>query len=468
MKLLFLAGMLVAIAAVAVGMALGGFLGLFVTGSAGILGVLLAGRLLAPASPVGTARSSAADERVFLGRLVLGGFALRAFASLLLHETGWWEYMGSDEDTFDGNGQGFVLWVQGLSPHPYSVRFRGSFEVAYFCVVGGMYYTFGIAKFFPLFVNCVVGVCTAYPVHALAGAFAGRAAARRAAVLVVFFPSLVLWSSLMVRDAMALALLATSLLLAYRLRRRFSAAQLLGLLVCLGALATLRTYIFLIVAVAISVALVVGQRSVGRAIFTGGFVMVALVLTMQTTGLGQSELERANLDTLALHRQYNAMGPTIAGSLGADVDISTPTRALTYLPLGLVYFYCSPFPWQIGSPRQVMALVDLLLWYSIMPAMAFGMLWLLRRRFRAVLPLLLTVIGISVLYALVEGNIGIIFRHRAQIIVPLCAVAGVGYALKRRRARKESLLLEGPVPLHAPAGGPLRPAPGVRLYPRAP
>ncbi|HEU4395533.1 MAG TPA: hypothetical protein VFS92_08195, partial [Planctomycetota bacterium] len=131
--------------------------------------------------------------------------------------------------------------------------------------------------------------------------------------------------------------------------------------------------------------------------------------------------------------------------------------------IGLAYFYLSPFPWQIGSPRQVMAVVDLLVWYSILPAVFYGMVWLLRRRFRAILPLLLVVIGISVLYALVEGNIGIIFRHRAQIIVPLCAVAGVGTALRRRAARKESRLLEGALPLDPAARGSLRPPADLRL-----
>ena len=42
---------------------------------------------------------------------------------------------------------------------------------------------------------------------------------------------------------------------------------------------------------------------------------------------------------------------------------------------------------------------------------------------------------ITVLYALVEGNVGIIFRHRAQVIAPMMVIAGVGLAV--RRAKKE-------------------------------
>ena len=357
-------------------------------------------------------------------------------------------------------------WLTGLN-HVFGKLVqavaRADTASGYFYFVGTMYHAFGVTKFVPLLLNCVIGAATVYPIHALAGHLGGRVAARRAALLVAYFPSLVLWSGLMVRDCVVLFFLATALLAAWHLRRRFSLAHLGALVVCLAALSTLRTYMFILVAVAIAASLVIGQRNAARAVATGGVLMLALVVAIQQTRLGDSEMERANLEFLQKQRVLNAMGSTGAGSMGTEVDISTPTAALTYLPIGLAYFYLSPFPWQIGSPRQGLAVLDLLLWYSILPSVFFGMAWLLKRRFRAILPLLLVVIGISVLYALVEGNIGIIFRHRSQIIVPLCAVAGVGAALRRRRARKESRLLEGSLPVHPAARGPLGAPEGLRL-----
>ena len=463
MTAFLLAALLALFAGVFAGLAAGGPFGAVAVLVAGAVGILALLSLRGRAPPWTASLRPRSSEGAFLAKVFAGALAVRFGVALALHLTDWWEYLGGDEATFDSNARVFAAWLAGDSPIPLRQRFLGSHEVGYFWAVGAMYHAFGVSKFVPLLVNCAVGAGIVYPVHALAGRLGGRTAARRAAILVAFFPSLVLWSALMVRDAPVLFFLATALLAAHHLGRAFSPTHLLALFVSLAAVGTLRTYMFVLVAVALSASLVLGQRRVSRALATGGLLLVAVVLAFQATGFGGSELERANLEFLHRQRILNATGPSIAGSMGTEVDISTPTAALTYLPVGLAYFYLSPFPWQIGSPRQVLALVDLLVWYSILPSVLYGVASLVRHRFRAVLPILLVVIGISVLYALVEGNIGIIFRHRAQIIVPLCAVAGAGMALRRRAARKESRRLEGLVPLHPAPGGPLGPSEGLRL-----
>jgi hypothetical protein len=467
MKLFAAVGLIVCIALVVVGSSFGGGGGVALSLGAGALAAFLLLRLLAPSSWEVDRSSSERGERAFLAKIVFWAFLARGAVSLVLHQTGWWEYLGADEGTFDSNGRVFFLFLRGDLPFSVGSKLGAHDEVAYPYLVGALYYAFGLSKFLPLLVNCAAGAALVYPIHALAGRFGGRQAARRAAFLVAFFPSLVLWSALMVRDVWALLFIAGALYYADRIRRHIALQDLAGLLGCAAALSFFRSYIAIIVLAAIAVALVLARRSVPKAVFSGITVMVLLILALRVGAMNDALFDRADFQSLSQIRHFNSLGSTGAGSLGT-ADVSTPTAALTYLPLGLLYFYCSPLPWQVGSPRQVLALADLLLWYACLPAVVYGMAWLLRHRFRAALPLLLAVIGISVLYALVEGNIGIIFRHRAQIIVPLCAVAGVGYALKKRRARKESRALEGPVPDYAPPRGALRPAPGVLVSSRAP
>jgi len=466
MKLLAAAGLVICIAFVVAGTALKGGAGAAVTVIAAGLSVVCLVRVLGPAAQGEIGSQSTLGERRFLARVVLWAFLGRAACSLLLHVTGWWSYLGGDEETFDRNGQVFYMYLNGDLPFSIGSRLSARDEVAYPYLVGAIYYAFGISKAIPLFINCVIGAAAVFPVHALAGRMAGRIAARRAALLVAFFPSLVLWSSLMVRDCWVLLFIAGALYFAERVRRRFSLADLAGVVLCCGLLGFFRSYILFVVVAAIVGAWLLGGMSLPKAVFTGGTVMVGLILALRTGAVSGVVLDEATLENLAVMRHNNSLGPSLAGSLGT-ADVSTPTAALSYLPLGLLYFYFSPLPWQVGSPRQVLAVVDLLLWYSCLPAIFFGMAWLLRHRFRSTLPLLFTVIGISVLYALVEGNIGIIFRHRAQIIVPLCAVAGVGYALKKRAQRKEARIREGAVPLDPAARSALGAPEGVRLSPRA-
>ncbi len=464
MKALLLGGIVVVLAVTAVGMALGGVGGAAMALLGGGLALGFIGSNFTREAGGAASAERVERERAFLLRLVLAGFAIRLLLSIALHMSGWWEQVGADEETFHNNGHAFAQWVSGDSPYMLSGRYMKSSEKGYFFVVGSLYYAFGVSKVLPLLLNCVLGACLVYPVHALAGRFAGRDAARRAAALVAFFPSLNLWSALLVRDVLVLFLLATALLAADRLRRTFGVRNLIALAVSLALLSMLRTYLFLLVTASIGVALLLGRRSVVQSLVIGGAVVAGLVLTVRYTGLGQSELERANLAHFSQLRKYNAYGmygEEAMGTLGSDTDISTPTAALTYLPVGMIHWFFAPLLWKVGSARQAMAIPDQVLWYALIPAIVVGMAWLLRHRFRAVLPLFLTVCGISILYSLVEGNMGIIFRHRAQIIVPLCAVAGVAHALRARAARKEARRSAGAVPLDAPAGGALRPAPGL-------
>lgn len=464
MNLLGLVLLLCGTAGVVAGLRLGTFEGVM-GGLVGLAGIALAAKIfLRTRSGSGRETPAAMSDARFLTLVVAWGFILRLLVAMSLHtEDRLWAYLGGDEATFHTNALCFASYVDGRYPNPLAPRFVGTREVGFFYMLGSLYYMFGIAKAIPLVVTCAIGACTAYPVHALAGRLGGHLAARRAAALVVFFPSLILWSALLVRDSVVLFLLVSALLAADHVRKRFSLAWLVALCGCLAALASLRSYIFLIASAGVVMSFAIGRRGVVKSLLTGGAVMVAVILFVQHTGVGTSHLELANLEDLSKLRNWNALGPSVAGSLGADVDISTPTAALTYLPIGMTYFLFSPLPWQIGSPRQVLAVMDLLVWYSILPAIVRGMFWMLRRHPSRLFPLLFTVMGITVLYSLVEGNIGIIFRHRAQIIVPLCAVAGVGWAVKQRALIRETTALEGPLSYDPSPGGALRPAPGLRL-----
>jgi hypothetical protein len=460
LKLLAIMGAGVSGAVCATGIAAGGVEGGAYALVGAIASVALLAYVFAPARPVYRGDRAVA-ERFFLTKLVFAAFAVRLVCAWILHMGDAWRSIGGDEGTFHGNASLNTLWLRQDILYRHNFKFQDTHEVGYIYLLTSIYYTFGISKFIPLVLNAAVGACIVYPVHSLAGRWGGRIAARRAALVVAFFPSLILWSSLMVRDVMMLFFIIACLWTADELRRRFRVGTLVALAGCIAAMATLRTYIAALVTVAVAISLLMGRKSTRQSLWIGGLVIVGVVVAVRQTGVGLSEAGRANLEYLAMMRTFNAMGVNAAGSLGTDVDISTPTKALVYLPEGLLYFYLSPLPWQISSSRQVFAILDLLVWYPMLFAGLWGAVWLVRRRLRAALPLLLVVVGISVLYALVEGNIGIIFRHRGQIVVPFCVLAGVGFALRKRAAAREAKARGRPVPLDASPAGALRPAPGL-------
>jgi hypothetical protein len=378
-------------------------------------------------------RRASADAD-WLWMLVLAGVAVRVAVAVAMRLTHANEAIAPDEHTFDDNAQWFAAWVRDEVPRPFAYKWAGSTQVGYFALVGSMYAAFGEYPVLPILVNCVVGGLCAYPAYLVASRLAGRRAGRGAAFLVTFFPSLVLWSALLVRDALVLFLLLWIVCLAQSLLARFRLRTALWLVVCLLLLATLRSYLLAVMGAALLVALLVASvRRPGPALGTALFCGAAVVGVVKGSGLGTDYLGDASLRSLALQRQYNAM--TGQGAIALEGhDLSTPLGALTYLPVGLAWFVFSPFPWQF-SGRQLFAIPEVLLWYACIPFVVVGIAYALRRRRRQALAPLVAGLLITVLYSLVEGNVGIIFRHRAQALVLLLPFAAVGWVRLRAHAR---------------------------------
>jgi 4-amino-4-deoxy-L-arabinose transferase-like glycosyltransferase len=395
--------------------------------------VLSAAILLTQGQAATSGMDETARERRFLATLILAGFTARIVVAAVLRQAGLNEFFAPDEDTFHRNGLQFSLWLGGDSPYRLSWRFHDSLQVGYYYLVGAIYYLFGSEPLLPILLNCVIGAVTALPVYKIARQLGGREAARPAAILVAFFPSLLLWSTLLIRDSLVILVLMLVIASVMDLRRGFTFHRLVLLLVLLMALGTLRQYLFLMVAAAAVMSFLVGRTGrTGRSVLVGALAIVALLAMVKLAGFGVWEMERASLHHLNLHRQYNAL-ETASGTIAPQVDISEPANALLYLPVGIVYFLLSPFPWQVLTPRQVLSVPDVLLWYALLPPILLGLAAAVRHRFRDASMLLLSVAVITILYALVEGNVGIIFRHRAQVIAPMMVLAGMGIAARRAR-----------------------------------
>ncbi len=78
----------------------------------------------------------------------------------------------------------------------------------YFYIVGAIYYVFGPYDLIPKLLNCFVGALTIPAVYDLALRMgASRIAAFRGATYATWFPSLILWSALNIRDAWIILLI---------------------------------------------------------------------------------------------------------------------------------------------------------------------------------------------------------------------------------------------------------------------
>src|SRR5260370_26071384 len=156
--------------------------------------------------------------------------------------------------------------------------------------------------------------------------------------------------------------------------------------------------------------------------------------------LGLAGGTQAGLESLAcatVSRFRHGMETTAQSGFSVDADVSTPVRALMFLPIGLSELLLGPFPWQFGSVRALMAAPETVYWWLLFPSAVRGMWWMFRKRFGSTSPMLLFAVTLSCAYSLVHGNVGSGFRQRAQIFIILFVFAALG--AYRRKCQKANL-----------------------------
>ena len=374
-----------------------------------------------------------ADDYPLLIRVVMAGLLLRLGLGLVIHYMLPVWFFAPDQFTYQDVGWRTLLFLQGRGPSPWQIQ--GSTEVGYFYWNALLFWVFGNAPIVPKIVNAFVGTASAVVAYRIAGELAGREPARWTAVLTMFFPSLVLWSTQNLRDPVVLLVTALLFLSALRLRVRPSAWSFLGIVLALTTLLLLRDYIAVMALFALVGASVLARaRSLPASILVGAALFGLAVIAYQQFGLGARWVESASFEAISEQRNLMAFGGT---AFRPEVDVSTPLRGLGFLPIGLAFFLLSPFPWQVGSALSAMTLPEQIVWYALVPMVFVGARYLIRERVHAFGPILVFLALTTSVYALVEGNAGTAYRHRAQVLVFFLIVASVGLAVRgvRRRNR---------------------------------
>jgi hypothetical protein len=279
----------------------------------------------------------------------------------------------------------------------------------------------------------------------------GRAAARYAPALVVLMPGLFLWTSQLMKEASTLFLLAVTISCAVRLAERVSLGVLAVLTVSLVLSFTFRAWVALVVAAGLAIGLTLGRERLMSGLSTGISAISIVAALMLASGLGYEGYQAAVGSNL---QQANAVRKDLATSANTgyapDVDISSTHQAITYLPKGIVAYVAGPFPWQLGSIRELPFAPDMLVWWLLLPSLWRGY-WQSKkliggRRLVLALPALGTILMLS----LVLGNFGTVVRERLQTFIIVVPFIAVGLAMRQaRRAGTPDVTEEEPEPVVA-------------------
>lgn len=377
-----------------------------------------------------------ASEGEFLNRIVRRAFLLRAVVALILHFTGYSAILAGDEGTFEIGGNQIRLWWEGETLLPPERVARGAPALGYYYLNAAFFYVFGEYVLPLKLLNGLLGaICCRY-LYRLSRAIFDRATAERATTFYAYFPSLILWSSVNIRDVWVVFFLIYISWAGLQVVRGYSGLGLLKLVIALYALSWFRDYTFFAAGLPPIIAFLIGGRgNLGRNFVLTLIAAVAVLFLYQQGVVGHRTRTSLSLEGLADLRQQMATG---GSAYYENVDISTPAAALAFLPVALAYFFFSPFPWQITSFLKVLALPEMVLIYRYTPALVRGLTFAVREKFRDTLQILLMAALVTVSHALTEGNVGTLYRHRAQVVPLYLMFAAAG--LRRGAERREPAL----------------------------
>jgi hypothetical protein len=296
------------------------------------------------------------------------------------------------------------------------------------------------------FVNMLVGFLAAFIFAKTSERLFGKYAGQVTFLLIVFFPSLIVWTSINLRESWSFLLLAVSMWTGMNLRERFNPRDLVLFFATIGAMVTVRGYLVAVIAMAMVISYVaVRIRQIPAAIITIGICFFAISQLAARFGISATDIDVTSQLEMANHmRRGLAYG---GSSFGTDVDISTPSGALIYLPKGMALFLLAPFPWSLDSWRQILAVGETMVWYWLLFRALRQLFYSIRHELaRVALPVALLLI-ICVAYGLVEGNAGTAYRHRAHATLIFLMFAGGDFAKKRRERTAPEIRPEPAVPL---------------------
>src|SRR5216684_5515117 len=381
------------------------------------------------------------DDRKFLLRLFFAGLLARMLVGTLIYFFHLQDFFGGDAFTYDYFGNALLRTWNGEKYYQSLVDlFTGggtSSGWGMLYMVAAIYKVIGRNLLATQYVNSVLGAATAPITYLIAfEIFPNKRMARTCALLSAFFPSMVLWSAQGLKDGPIVFLLAVSMLATLKLGERLSVKHLTALALALCALITLRFYVFYIVVIAVTAALVLGRRPLSAKSFARQFIIM-ITIGVVLAYFGVSRYASAQFETFGNLRQLQIMRLDAARSaqsgFGEDVDVSTPGGALTAIPLGFSYLLLAPFPWQFGSLRALITLPEMIVWWCCIPLLVLGLWFAIKHRVRQVAPILIFMVLLTLTYSVLQGNVGTAYRQRAQLLIFYFVFVAVGFVLVREK-----------------------------------
>ncbi|MFH1478578.1 MAG: glycosyltransferase family 39 protein [Candidatus Omnitrophota bacterium] len=367
----------------------------------------------------------------FLLTLFIVAFLLRILVSLCLYNLVFL-YKGTGGLLGDGwayseNGYEIVkMWKAGITN--VSIVTKNMLKISNTGTLGNhdfynarIYSFTGKSPLSLVFINCLAGSLVAIMTYKMTEQLSNRKAAMLAAILTSFWPSTFLWSIQNYKEPIVVFLICFLMWIALNLTRRFRfylLFSIIGLMVVLKEFREIALFAILVsLLFSILFSLSIRKEMYFLIIFIG-LIVAFFYLQKFKSSLPKIFEYESLLEWMQRMRSYRSYGNL---AFLADWDITSIPIFIIFLPIALIAAWLAPFPWQLGSFSQIIAMPEMIIFYCCIPSMIYGIRFILKNRFKQGAFIIIYISITSAILALIDSNIGTLFRHRAMIL-PFCFI----------------------------------------------
>ena len=376
--------------------------------------------------------------------LVIFGIVLHVFVAVAI----WWhlrQYEGvlpaSDESYNLGHADRLVTeWRQARAPNWDEITTSETNPGYYYLLAGARWA--GIEHLLGLrLINVLAGLAAIWFWHkALLVNGEPPAAVRIFVVATLLIPSLMLWSTLLLKEAVVYALVAAHVLVLARViaAARVSVREFVFYAVTLLALSYFRNYASLLL---LGLSTVIIARAKGLAIalaFAAGAAVTLLLfnpylLMLVGYKLWGEAVRIRFFDWIAGNTELITGGPK-SGSFGSPIAITNLETGIGGSAIApgvslwekLWLFLSFPLPWQAQSALQRLASPEVVLFLLSLPVAIAGVVVKLRQRDLFATYVMTLSGAIAVMYVVMINNLGTLYRVKSSLMFAYVYFAAIG------------------------------------------
>ena len=330
------------------------------------------------------------------------------------------------DSQFDARSFEEVAWLWARDGRLFDDFTTGSY--LYSWIGSGIYLVFGRVPFLLHVINSYFGTITIYFVMQSARLLVpSKRLDRSVGWTLAFYPSVVLYSVLTMREAPIVLAVSISiyLLLCWVTCRRIIFGwgaiffMLFAQMFHAGLIAGTLTILLIYSGVSFQ-SLSIRDNVRPIALFVMGATGIALAQFSLRTGVGIEKIwgivSEFDIDAISSLQAYSARG---RGAYLSNLQVTSFFDFVWQVPLRVFFFFGSPFVWMVSKFRDILGLLDAMVFLLFTVGIVRHVKKHRLLALNTYLSVALVAAAIVVLFALATSNYGTAFRHRAKVFPSL-------------------------------------------------